>query len=151
VEILGAEQAAQRCSLEACDLNGQAVDTAVRGIYSAEALAKLDATRRQRHFVSTGNGYRVSELLRSMCRFHKQDVLTAAIPERLDLISCRNLLIYLQAGLQGELLRRFRNSLRPGGLLFLAPSETTGTVGSTFFVPVDKQHRLYRRRGGLSA
>ncbi len=151
VEILGAEQAAQRCSLEACDLNGQAVEAAVRGIYSAEALARLEATRRQRHFVSTGNGYRVSELLRSMCRFQKQDVLTAAIPERLDLISCRNLLIYLQSGLQGELLRRFRNSLRPGGLLFLAPSETTGTVGSTFFVPVDKQHRLYRRRGSLSA
>ena len=86
-----------------------------------------------------------------MCRFQQQDVLTAPIPERLDLISCRNLLIYLQSGLQGELLGRFRNSLRPGGLLFLAPSETTGTVGSTLFVPVDKQHRLYRRRGGLSA
>ncbi len=86
-----------------------------------------------------------------MCRFQHQDVLTGPIPDRLDLISCRNLLIYLQSGLQGELLRRFRNSLRPGGLLFLAPSETTGTVGATLFTPVDKQHRLYRRRGGLSA
>mgnify|MGYP003603735664 CR=1 FL=1 len=151
VEMLGAEQASQRCSVEACDLNAQAVDVARRGIYSGEALAKLDASRLQRHFISTGNAYRVSELLRSMCRFQQQDVLTAPIPERLDLISCRNLLIYLQSGLQGELLGRFRNSLRPGGLLFLAPSETTGTVGSTLFVPVDKQHRLYRRRGGLSA
>lgn len=151
VEMLGAEQATQRCSVEACDLNGQALETARRGIYTAEALARLDPSRRQRHFISTGNGYRVSELLRSMCRFQQQDVLTATIPDRLDLISCRNLLIYLQSGLQGELLRRFRNSLRPGGLLFLAPSETTGTVGSTLFVPVDKQHRLYRRRGGLSA
>ncbi|MBX3172017.1 MAG: chemotaxis protein [Candidatus Eremiobacteraeota bacterium] len=151
VELLGAEQASQRCSIEACDLNGQALEVARRGIYSVEALEKLEPTRRQRHFVGTGNGYRVSELLRSMCRFQLQDVLTGSIPERLDLISCRNLLIYLQSGLQGELLRRFRNSLRPGGLLFLAPSETTGTLGATLFTPVDKQHRLYRRRGGLSA
>ena len=151
VEMLGAEQASQRCSLEACDLNAVALETARRGIYSSEAVSKLEPGRLQRHFVSTGNGYRVSELLRSMCRFQQQDVLTAPIPDRLDLISCRNLLIYLQSGLQGELLRRFRNSLRPGGLLFLAPSETTGTVGATLFTPVDKQHRLYRSRGGLSA
>lgn len=151
VELLGAEQASQRCTVDACDLNGQALEVARRGIYSAEALEKLDPARRQRHFTGTGNGYRVSELLRSMCRFQQQDVLTAPIPDRLDLISCRNLLIYLQSGLQGELLRRFRNGLRPGGLLFLAPVETTGTVGATLFTPVDKQHRLYRRRGDLSA
>lgn len=151
VELLGAEQASQRCTIEACDLNEKAVEMARRGIYSAEVVAKLDSGRRDRHFTSTGKGYRVSELLRSMCRFQQQDVLTAPIPDRLDLISCRNLLIYLQSGQQGELLLRFRNSLRPGGLLFLAPSETTGTAGATLFTPVDKQHRLYRRRGGLSA
>ena len=151
VEILGAEQASSRCWIGACDLNGKALESARRGIYSPAALEKLDAARVERHFTSTGTGYRVSELLRSMCRFNQQDVLTGPIPDRLDLISCRNLLIYLQSGLQGELLTRFRNSLRPGGLLFLAPSETTGTVGSALFTPVDKQHRLYRRRGGLSA
>lgn len=151
VEILGAEQASQRCWIGACDLNGRALECARRGIYTPTALEKLTAARVERHFVSTGAGYRVSELVRSMCHFNQQDVLTGPIPDRLDLISCRNLLIYLQSGLQGELLRRFRDSLRPGGLLFLAPSETTGTVGATLFSPVDKQHRLYRRRGGLSA
>jgi len=150
VEILGPEAPA-RCWLSACDLNLEAVEFARRGIYPEQALLPLEPARRERHFVNTGKGYRVSELLRSMVRFTHQDVLTGPIPDRLDLISCRNLLIYLQVGLQGELLQRFRNSLRPGGLLFLAPSETTGSHGSSLFAPVDKQHRLYRRRGGLSA
>lgn len=150
LELLGAE-AATRCWLSACDLNEQALEFARRGIYPEQSLQPLEPARRERHFVNTGKGYRVSELLRSMVRFTQQDVLTGPIPDRLDLISCRNLLIYLQAGLQGELLQRFRNSLRPGGLLFLAPSETTGAHGATLFTPVDKQHRLYRRRGGLSA
>ncbi len=150
LEILGRE-APSRCWLSACDLNEQALEFARRGIYPEQALQPLEPARRERHFVHTGKGYRVSELLRSMVRFTQQDVLTGPIPDRLDLISCRNLLIYLQAGLQGELLHRFRNSLRPGGLLFLAPSETTGGLGASLFTPVDKQHRLYRRRGGLSA
>ncbi|MFN8607928.1 MAG: chemotaxis protein CheB [Vulcanimicrobiota bacterium] len=151
VEILGAAPAAQRCWLSACDLNEKAVNFARRGIYSAKALEQLEPSRRDRYFTSTGKGYRVNELLRSMVRFSQQDVLTGPIPDRLDLISCRNLLIYLQSGLQNTLLQRFRDSLRPGGLLFLAPSETTGGLGGTLFTPVDKLHRLYRRRGGLSA
>ncbi|MBS2034984.1 chemotaxis protein [bacterium] len=151
VEMLGAEAAVSQCWLSACDLSEEALAVARRGIYSSQALELVPPARRERYFYSTGKGYQVSELLRSMVRFTRQDVLTGPIPEHLDLISCRNLLIYLQPGPQGELLQAFSRGLKPGGLLFLAPSETAGPLGARLFAPVHKQHRLYRRRGALAS
>jgi chemotaxis methyl-accepting protein methylase len=77
----------------------------------------------------------------------KQDVASAKAPDNLDVISCRNLLIYMKSNLQDQLFKKFHQALLPNGLLFIGQSENIGLTGTTLFTPIDHYHRLYRRRG----
>ncbi len=130
------------------DLNREALQVAQRGRYDQVAIKGLSPRRVERYFRSEGEGYQIGETLAEICSFRCENVLSGTDVQH-DLISCRNLLIYLQVEQQFELLKAFHRGLQPEGLLFLAPTETIGPAGSSLFRVVDLEHRIFRRRGGL--
>lgn len=111
-------------------------------LYPAGAVDRLPA-RWRRYFEQETRGFRVTKALREVVLFAVHNVLQDPPFSRLDLISCRNLLIYLQPEAQAQVMETFHYALRQGGLLFLGLSETSGEPG--LFSEVDRGHRIYRR------
>jgi two-component system, chemotaxis family, CheB/CheR fusion protein len=137
-----------RAQVFATDLDPRAVAFARAGRYPASVGDDLTPERLARFFHRTDSGaLRVEKRLRDLVIFSEQDVLKDPPFSRLDLISCRNLLIYLSPEAQGRLLRLFHYALVPGGFLFLGNSESLGDVGDRF-VAVDRHARLFQRRDG---
>lgn len=128
----------------ATDANADAVEFARRGLYPDSALAPLTPQRRARFFVAEGGGWRVSKSLREKVLFARHDLIRDAPFSRLDLVSCRNLLIYLRASMQEKVLRLFHYVLQPEGRLVLGHSETVGRAEG-LFEPLDPKSRIYRR------
>src|SRR5690606_25395187 len=106
----------------------------------------ISPERLERWFVRDGEHYTIVKRVREMIVFSPHSVVKDPPFSRLDLVSCRNLLIYFNAQLQERLVRTFHYALNPGGILLLGPSESLGR-GSALFSPIDKQHRLFQRRG----
>jgi len=134
----------------ATDIDRQSIEQARNGSYPANITADVSKERLARFFLhdpDTGI-YRVQKSLRDLLIFSEQDVIKDPSFSRLDLISCRNLLIYMNAKLQKKLIPLFHYSLRPGGILFLGTSETVGESES-FFAPVDRKRKIYQRLGDL--
>lgn len=100
-----------------------------------------------RFFVEEPGGYRVSKTLRERMVFARQNLLSDPPFSRLDLISCRNLLIYIESNLQSKILPTFHYALKPGGFLLLGASESIGPF-TDLFVPVDKKLRIFARKQG---
>ncbi|MBN2885459.1 MAG: chemotaxis protein CheR, partial [Chromatiaceae bacterium] len=138
------------CAIQvfATDIDHTALNIARHGLYPPSALAELDAQRLRRFFVeSDEQGYRVSKQLREAVLFAPHNLLSDAPFSRLDLISCRNLLIYLEPEVQHKLIGLFHFALRPGGALLLGPSESIGPHHE-LFETLSKQWRLFRRLKG---
>lgn len=129
----------------ATDAHRASLDIASAGVYSEEALAAVSLQRRERFFVRKGDGYQVVPHIRKMIVFAPHDLLKAAPFTRLDLVTCRNLLIYLQPSAQKKVLSLFHFGLKAGGILFLGPSESPGDL-SDEFESVDDHWKLYRKR-----
>ncbi len=129
----------------ATDLSREAIDRARAGSYLANIAADVSEDRLRRFFVEEGGGYRVGKAIRDMVVFATQDVVTDPPFTRLDLLLCRNLLIYLEPDLQKKLLALFHYSLNPGGILMLGNAETAGPA-TTLFEPLPGKERIYRRR-----
>jgi two-component system CheB/CheR fusion protein len=127
------------------DLDERAIEFARTGTYR-KALPGLPEERRKKFFTSDGEGnFKPAKAVRSLCVFAAHSVTKDPPFSRLDLISCRNLLIYMNNDLQDRVLRKFQYALKPCGWLFLGTSE--GVSRNTGrFETVDKKHRLYRRR-----
>lgn len=130
----------------ASDVDPDAVAIAREGYYPETIEADVTPGRLARFFLKENDGYRVSSELRSAVVFTVQDILIDPPFSRLDLVSCRNLLIYLQPEAQAKALSVFHFALRQGGILFLGSSETIGNVANRFEV-IAKPERLYRRIG----
>jgi two-component system, chemotaxis family, CheB/CheR fusion protein len=128
----------------ATDLDRDAVEKARLGVYPANIAADVSPQRLRRFFQQEERGYRVSKDIREMVIFAPQNVIMDPPFTRLDFLSCRNLLIYLEPELQRRLLPLFHYVLNPGGILFLGSAETIGSFG-THFAPLDGKTRLYRR------
>jgi two-component system, chemotaxis family, CheB/CheR fusion protein len=129
----------------ATDLDRDAIDRARHGLYPANIAADVSPARLKRFFVKEAHGYRVGREVREVVTFAHQNVLMDPPFTKLDLLSCRNLLIYLDLDLQKKLLPLFHYSLTPGGLLLLGSAETIGEFTS-LFTPLNAKVRLYRRR-----
>jgi two-component system, chemotaxis family, CheB/CheR fusion protein len=131
----------------ATDLDRQAILTARTGRYPASIAAAVTPQRLANYFLAEpgGNGYQVRKGLRDVLIFSEQDVTRDPPFSRLDLISCRNLLIYFGPELQRKLLPLFHYSLLPDGVLFLGSSESLGEYRELFTV-VDLKAKLYRRK-----
>ncbi len=130
----------------ASDLSPDAIAMARRGRYPAAIESNVSADRLARFFSRHEDHFQVNQRIRDMVLFAQHDVVLDPPFTRLDLILCRNLLIYFDAGLQRRLLPLFHYSLRPGGVLLLGGSETVGKFHSLFTPIGEPQHRLYRRQ-----
>ncbi len=135
-----------RLQLFASDIDADAVAAARDGLYPATIVASVSAERLSRFFVQEDDGWRVAAELRSLVVFTVQDVLSDPPFSRLDMISCRNLLIYFQPDAQEKAVSLFHFALSEDGLLMLGPVETPGTIAGRF-AAVDKAQRIYRRVG----
>ena len=130
----------------ATDIDSQAIATARAGLYPTSIAADLTRERLAQFFIlEPGSGYRVRKVIRDMITFSEQDVIRDPPFSQLDLISCRNLLIYLRGELQAKLMQLFHYALNPGGMLFLGNSEGAVEVDNLFAVLGGKA-RLFHRR-----
>ena len=128
----------------ATDLDREAIDKARAGVFPANIAADVSPERLSRFFVQLERGYQVAKPVREMVIFAPQNVIMDPPFTKLDLVSCRNLLIYLTPELQKKLLPLFHYSLNPGGVLFLGSAETIGEF-TNLFAPLEGKERLYRR------
>ena len=128
----------------ATDLDTQAIEKARAGIFPANISADVTEKRLERYFIKVEKGYQVSKSIREMVIFAPQSIIKDPAFTKLDLLFCRNLLIYLMPELQKKLLPLFHYSLNPGGFLFLGSAETVGNF-TNLFAPLDGKTRIYRR------
>jgi chemotaxis methyl-accepting protein methylase/PAS domain-containing protein len=131
----------------ATDLDQDAIDRARQALYPANIAVDVSPERLERFFVNEQGNYRVSKEIREMVIFAPQNVLSDPPFTKLDILTCRNLLIYLGVMLQQKLLPLFHYSLNQNGILFLGSAETIGGF-TELFTAIDVKCRLYRRIGG---
>lgn len=145
LEFLGNKGASVPVQVFATDISEPAIDKARAGIYPAGIAAVVSAARRGRFFVKHAGGFQISKAVRDVCVFARQDVTKDPPFSKLDLISCRNLLIYFGPMLQTRVIPTFHYALKPDGLLLLGGSETIGGFADLFAL-ADSRHKLYTRK-----
>jgi two-component system CheB/CheR fusion protein len=128
----------------ATDLDKDAIDKARTGIYPANITADVSPERLKQFFAKVEGGYRVVTEIREMVVFAPHSLIMDPPFTKLDILSCRNLMIYLTAEMQKKLIPLFHYSLRPGGILFLGSAETVGGF-TDLFEALDRKTRLYLR------
>jgi chemotaxis methyl-accepting protein methylase len=129
-----------------CDLNIRAIQKAQEAWYPSSALNQVDPVLLDEYFNKEADGYRVNNKLRSYCQFDQSDIFTMTTESRFDMISCRNLLIYLNTDLQNILLKNFYNQLNHDGLLFVGQSESISESTGRYFTTLSYVHKIFRRR-----
>lgn len=148
LERLGTHAHPGKLQIFATDIDAQALEVARTGHYPENITASLTSQRLTRFFTKLGAGYQVKKELREIITFAGQNLVTDAPFSRMDLISCRNLLIYLEPELQQKVISLFHFSLNPGGYLVLGKSETIGQQRGLFDL-ASKRWRIYRRNGAV--
>lgn len=136
-----------KVKLFASDLDEGVLSRANEGVYEAEALANLNPELRDRYFSHAPRGYKVSAPLRRSIIFTRHNALTDPPFRGMDLVSCRNLLIYFEEDAQASALASFYFALREGGFLFLGPSESLGGLESGFRV-LNRRWRIFEKAAG---
>ena len=136
----------------ATDIDRQAIATARAGVYPASIAADLTPDRLARFFTAApdGGSYRIHRAIRDLLVFSEQDVIKDPPFSKLDLMSCRNLLIYLGADLQKKLIALFHYALNPGGVLFLGTSEGVSESGD-LFTALNRKAKMFQRKDDLHA
>jgi two-component system CheB/CheR fusion protein len=149
-DALGERLGRVQVRLFATDIDHGAIQQARLGHYPQAALADIPPELAERHTVPDGHGgFRLHKVIRDMCVFAPHDLLSQPPFVNLDLVSCRNVLIYFQADIQSEILAKFHHALRPQGWLMLGQSESAaGAPG--LYASADKSHKLFRRQGVAS-
>ncbi|HET7909593.1 MAG TPA: chemotaxis protein CheB [Nitrospira sp.] len=134
----------------ATDLDKDAVDRGRQGLYLPTIVNDVSPERLQRYFTKDDHGYRVSKQIREMIVFAPQNLIMDPPFTKLDLLCCRNLLIYFTGELQKKLLPLFHYTLNPGGILFLGSSETIGGF-QDLFTTIDNKWKIFQRRESAAA
>lgn len=134
----------------ATDLDPRAIEHARAGFYFSNIISEISPERLERFFIKKNNGYVVKKEVREMIVFAQHNLIKDAPFTKLDLLCCRNVMIYLTAELQKKLLPVFHYSLNVNGLLFLGPAESVGIYTDAFNV-IDSKWKLYERKEGISA
>ncbi len=127
------------------DVSEPAIDKARKGIYPAAGVQQLSSDRQRKYFKRVDDSFQISKRVRDLCIFARQNVLKDPPFSRLDFICCRNLLIYLNASIQKQLVGTFYHALVPGGYLLLGTSETTG-FNSELFQLMDRKNKIYQKK-----
>ena len=133
----------------ATDVNDAAIERARAGIYPENALADVSPERRNRFFTPVDGRYQVIKPIRDICIFARQNVAADPPFSNIDLLSCRNVLIYLEPLVQKRIVPLFHYALKPQGFLLLGKSETLGSYPD-LFSPVDRSHRIFVKRPGAA-
>ena len=151
-ERLEALKQSHKVQVFATDIDSRAIVTGRAGLYPASIAADISQERLGRFFAAEAGGadgspsaYHIHKGIRDLLVFSEQDVISNPPFSKLDLISCRNLLIYMGDELQKKLIPLFHYSLNPGGFLFLGTSETVGQYGD-LFATLDRKSKLYQRK-----
>ena len=129
----------------ATDVSDRVLEIARKGIFDQSIEANVSKERLRRFFTKVERGYQINKQIRDLCVFARQNVLRDPPFSRLDLISCRNVLIYFEAAAQKKLIPFFHYALKPGGFLLLGGAETVGNF-SDLFEPVDQKTKLFAKR-----
>lgn len=133
----------------ATDLSGNAIEKARSGIYPENIKQNVSPERLRRFFIKTNTSYQISKSVREVCIFAEQNVIKDPPFSRLDLISCRNVLIYFGPVLQRKVIPTFHYALKPTGHLMLGTSESVGTFLDLFAI-VDKKYKIYAKKATVT-
>jgi two-component system CheB/CheR fusion protein len=144
-KMLGSKLSNYNIQIFATDIDDRAIAYARRGSYTEQAMIHVEKAIIDAFFVKEGNEYRLTKRIRSMVLFSKHDVTNNPPFVKLDLISCRNLLIYFSTALQKHVLPLFHYALNPNGYLFLGKSENIGQF-SDLFATVDSRNKIFQRK-----
>ena len=145
VESLTASNNQTKIQMFGTDISEPAVQRARAGIYSQAAVRGVSPARLRRFFVKVEHGYQINKEVRGLCVFARHDLANDPPFSKLDLISCRNVLIYAGPLLQDRILSAFQYALKPGGFLFLGKSEAI-SAHTGIFAAEDRSHKIFSRR-----
>ncbi|MEG4085125.1 chemotaxis protein CheB [Microcoleus sp. POL10_C6] len=146
LEFLGDQVIQPPIQIFATDIGEQAIGKARSGVYSENQMVDVSPERRTRFFIAEARGsYRISKAVRELCVFARQDLGSDPPFSNIDLVSCRNVLIYLGESLQKKVMPIFHYSLKPTGFLLLGTSESTGEF-SYLFTSLDKKSKIYTKK-----
>lgn len=149
LEYLGERSHEVSVQIFGTDISETALEKARSGTYAPAVVQDISAERIRRFFTKVDSSYQIGKRIREMCVFARQDLIKDPPFSRIDLISCRNVLIYLGPVLQKRVIPIFHYALKPNGYLLLGSSETIG-VHSELFSIEDKKEKIYKRRPGAS-
>ena len=144
-EFLGDKLSNTKIQIFATDISEKAIKKARAAIYTTADVEKLSASQLKNYFVKNNGGYEVGKLIRDMCVFAPHNFLKDPPFAKMDLITCRNVLIYMDTFLQKKAFTTFHYALKETGFLLLGKSETTGT-SSDLFNQVEKHEKIYSRK-----
>ncbi len=145
IEFLDEKQLNHSLQIFGTDPNESCIERARNGEYSESSLAEVSPERLRKFFVKTNQGYQIIKSVRERCVFAKHDLTQDPPFSGLDLISCRNLLIYLEGELQKRVLSLFHYALKQNGFLLLGSSESIGGYGE-LFAPLDAKHKIFSKK-----
>ncbi|MEW6658271.1 MAG: protein-glutamate O-methyltransferase CheR [Thermodesulfobacteriota bacterium] len=148
LEFMGGQAANVPIQIFATDVSEAVIEKARVGLYLENIAAEVSPERLRRFFVKVAGGYQISKTIRDMCVFSRQNLIQDPPFSQVDLVSCRNVLIYLESGLQKRLIPMFHQSLNPRGFLMLGVSESVGAFTGLFAL-LDKKFKIYRRKSTL--
>ncbi len=146
LEFLGERNSEVPIQIFGTDISDSALDKARSGMYAPGLVEGISSERLRRYFTKVDSSYVVSKRIREMCVFARQNLIKDPPFSKIDLLSCRNVLIYLGPVLQRRLIPVFHYALKPNGFLLLGTSETIGN--SELFSLVDKKNKIYARLPG---
>ena len=146
LEFLGNSRAETPVQLFGTDLSQGSIEKARAGIYPESIAADVTPERLRRFFAKVEGGYRINKTIRDMCVFARQNLLQDPPFSRIDVISCRNVLIYLGAVLQKKIMPIFHYALKPRGFLMLGGAEGIIGTASDLFELMDRKHKIYCRK-----
>ncbi|GGH01573.1 chemotaxis protein CheB [Mucilaginibacter phyllosphaerae] len=136
-----------KLQLFATDLDAEAIEHARNGVYFDNIVADVSAARIDKFFIKKDNTFQVKKELREMIVFAQHNLIKDAPFTRLDLLCCRNVMIYLTTELQKKIIPIFHYSLNAGGIMFMGPAETIGGF-TEMFISVDPKWKIYERKEG---
>jgi two-component system CheB/CheR fusion protein len=144
-EDIAAHDRRRALQIFATDLDEESINIARRGFYPKSIAADVSTARLQRFFTVEGNSYKIKNNIRESIVFAKHNLIKDAPFSKLDLLCCRNVLIYMDNTLQKKLIPMFHYTLNPGGHLFLGESESIG-VFADLFAPTDSKNKIFKRK-----
>jgi two-component system, chemotaxis family, CheB/CheR fusion protein len=145
LETLGQRGSNMNIQIFGTDLSESTIEHARAGVYSSAIEKDVSPLRLKRFFARRDGNYQINRKVRDLCTFARQNITADPPFSRLDLISCRNVLIYLSPQLHRRCIPQFHYALNPGGYLILGPAESVGLYDK-LFEPVDRKNRIYARR-----